>query len=313
MQKQSPLLRLWELGKDNQGGLIRAIISASIGVLCGILPYYSAAQMIIGLLARKTDMRFYTGWCLAAFAGFAIRGVLYALALAMSHKATFSILKSIRECILKKLPRMPLGTVTDTPSGQMKQIIVDQVDSMERPLAHLLPEMTANILGPVCILVYLFVLDWRMALLSLASIPVGMVFMMAVMKNYGEQYEGSVKVTQDMNAAIVEYIGGIEVSGCTDYTAYNPACRMADVPAWKSFCGDLYHHHYSFSWYCRPLAGGHGFCGQSREGGDNRGGSGFDSEWGRAGSWRAAGTIFLYGYPGGACFLWLSRRQRNPA
>ncbi len=211
MQKQSPLLRLWELGKDNQGGLIRAIISASIGVLCGILPYYSAAQMIIGLLAGKTDMRFYTGWCLAAFAGFAIRGVLYALALAMSHKATFSILKSIRECILKKLPRMPLGTVTDTPSGQMKQIIVDQVDSMERPLAHLLPEMTANILGPVCILVYLFVLDWRMALLSLVSIPVGMVFMMAVMKNYGEQYEGSVKVTQDMNAAIVEYIGGIEV------------------------------------------------------------------------------------------------------
>ena len=47
---------------------------------------------------------------------------------------------------------------------------------MERPLAHLLPEMTANVLGPVCILIYLFVLDWRMALLSLVSIPVGMAF-----------------------------------------------------------------------------------------------------------------------------------------
>ena len=51
---------------------------------------------------------------------------------------------------------------------------------MERPLAHLLPEMTANLLAPVCILVYLFILDWRMALLSLVSIPVGMAFMMAV-------------------------------------------------------------------------------------------------------------------------------------
>ena len=71
--------------------------------------------------------------------------------------------------------------------------------------------MTSNILAPVCILVYLFVLDWRMALLSLVSIPVGMAFMMAVMANYGKQYEGSVKVTQEMNSTIVEYIGGIEV------------------------------------------------------------------------------------------------------
>ena len=129
----------------------------------------------------------------------------------MSHKATFSILKEIRERILQKLPKMPLGTVTDTPSGEMKQVVVDQVESMERPLAHLLPEMTSNLLAPVCILLYLFFLDWRMALLSIVSIPVGMALMMGVMKNYGKQYEGSVKVTQAMNATIVEYIGGIEV------------------------------------------------------------------------------------------------------
>ena len=59
---------------------------------------------------------------------------------------------------MEKLPKMPLGTILDTSSGQMKQVIVDQVESMERPLAHLLPEMTANVLGPVCILIYLFVL-----------------------------------------------------------------------------------------------------------------------------------------------------------
>lgn len=211
MQKQSPMLRLWELGKDYHGGLIRAIFSAAVGVLCGLLPYFSAAQIIIGLLSGNAEIRFYILWCGLALAGFLLRAILYSLALSMSHKATFSILKNIRERILEKLPKMPLGTVMDTSSGQMKQIIVDQVESMERPLAHLLPEMTANILGPFSILIYLFVLDWRMALLSLVSIPVGMVFMMAVTKNYGKQYEGSVKVTQAMNSTIVEYIGGIEV------------------------------------------------------------------------------------------------------
>ncbi|BCI60318.1 ABC transporter ATP-binding protein [Solibaculum mannosilyticum] len=211
MQKQNPMLRLWELGNDYHGSLIRAILSAAVGVLCGMLPYFAAAQIIIGLLGGNTDPQFYILWCGTALVGFLLRAILYSLALSMSHKATFSILKSIRERILVKLPKMPLGTVMDTSSGQMKQIIVDQVESMERPLAHLLPEMTANILGPVSILIYLFVLDWRMALLSLVSIPVGMVFMMAVMKNYGKQYEGSVKVTQAMNSTIVEYIGGIEV------------------------------------------------------------------------------------------------------
>ena len=176
-----------------------------------MLPYFAAAQIIIGLLSGRTGYGFYATWCLVALAGFCLRALLYALALSMSHKATFSILKEIRERILQKLPKMPLGTVVDTPSGEMKQIIVDQVESMERPLAHLLPEMTSNLLAPVCILLYLFFLDWRMALLSIVSIPVGMALMMGVMKNYGKQYEGSVKVTQAMNATIVEYIGGIEV------------------------------------------------------------------------------------------------------
>ncbi len=211
MQKQSPMLRLWQLGASHHSGLVRAIVSASLGVLGGMLPYFTAAQIIIGLLSGRTGYGFYAAWCLVALAGFGLRALLYALALSMSHKATFSILKEIRERILQKLPKMPLGTVVDTPSGEMKQVIVDQVESMERPLAHLLPEMTSNLLAPVCILLYLFFLDWRMALLSIVSVPVGMALMMGVMKNYGKQYEGSVKVTQAMNATIVEYIGGIEV------------------------------------------------------------------------------------------------------
>ena len=211
MKQQSPMLRLWELGEEEHGGLIRAILLAAVGVLGGMIPYYAAAQVVIGLLQGNESWSFYLIWCAAAAAGYILRSCLYSLALSLSHKATFAILKSIRERILDKLPRLPLGTVMDMSSGKLKQIIVDQVESMETPLAHLLPEMTSNIFAPVCILIFLFVLDWRMALLSLVSIPVGMAFMMLVMVGYGAKYAGSVKVNQAMNAAIVEYIGGIEV------------------------------------------------------------------------------------------------------
>ena len=211
METQSPFFRLWELGKSERGRLIRSMISAAIGVLSGMLPYYAAAQIIIALLGGRREWTFYLSWCAAGLIGYTLRACLYALALSMSHKATFTILKNIRGKILDKLPKLPLGTIMDTSSGKLKQIIVDQVESMERPLAHLLPEMTGNLFGPVCILIYLFVLDWRMALLALVSIPVGMLFMMLVMIGYGEKYEGSVRTAQEMNAAIVEYTGGIEV------------------------------------------------------------------------------------------------------
>ena len=211
MEKQNPLLRIWELGEKEHGGLIRAVLLALVGVLAGLLPYFAAARIIIGLINGERQMAFYLLWCGLGLLGYWARTLLYNLALSISHKATFSILKEIRRRVLAKLPRMPLGTIVDTSSGKIKQIVVDQVDSMERVLAHLLPEMTANVIAPVCILIYLFVLDWRMALLSLVSIPVGMIFMMLIMKEYGKDYEGAVKVTQEMNETIVEYIGGIEV------------------------------------------------------------------------------------------------------
>lgn len=211
MQQKNPLLRIWELGKEEHAGLIKAMISALIGVIGGIFPYIAAAKIIVGIINGEKDVSFYLMWCAVGFAGYLVRTLLYNLALSMSHKATFTILKNIRKRVLEKLPKMPLGTIMDMSSGKIKQIIVDQVDSMETTLAHLLPEMTSNLIAPVCVLFYLFLLDWRMALLSLVSIPVGMFFMMVIMGGYGKDYEGAVRTTQAMNETIVEYIGGIEV------------------------------------------------------------------------------------------------------
>ena len=99
------------------------------------------------------------------------------LSTSVSHTATFHALRDVRKQIVDKLNRMPMGTLLDTPSGQLKDILVDRVEGLETPLAHLLPEMSANVLVPIFIIVYLFVLDWRMALISLITIPVGLLWL----------------------------------------------------------------------------------------------------------------------------------------
>lgn len=211
MKEQSPIARIWELGKQEHGKLITAVILAVIGVTCGMVPYFAAAKIIVLLLAGEQALSAYTPWLLAALAGFLVRTVLYNSALSISHKATFGILKTIRQKLLAKLPKLPLGTVMDTSSGKFKEIIVDQVDSMETTLAHLFPEMTANIVAPILTVIYLLILDWRLALLSLAVLPIAFVFMMMVMTSYSKDYEGAVQATNDMSSTMIEYIHGIEV------------------------------------------------------------------------------------------------------
>lgn len=211
MKEQSPIGRIWELGEKEHGKLITAVILAVIGVACGMAPYFAAAKIIVLLLCNETAFSAYLPWLLTALIGFLIRTVLYNGALGISHKATFNVLKTIREKLLSKLPRLPLGTVMDTKSGKFKEIIVDQVDSMETTLAHLFPEMTANIVTPLLTVIYLLILDWRMALLSLAVFPIAFVFMMMVMGNYAKDYEGAVKATGEMSSTMIEYINGIEV------------------------------------------------------------------------------------------------------
>ena len=211
MKEKSPVARIWELGESEHGKLITAVVMAVIGVACGMAPYFAAAKIIVLLLAGETAVTAYVPWLIAALAGFLLRTVLYNGALGISHKATFSILKTIRQKLLAKLPRLPLGTVMDMSSGKLKETIVDQVDGMETTLAHLFPEMTANVVTPLLTVIYLFVLDWRLALLSLAVFPIAFFFMMTVMGGYAKDYEGAVKATTEMSSTMIEYINGIAV------------------------------------------------------------------------------------------------------
>ncbi|HFH7770963.1 TPA: ABC transporter ATP-binding protein [Streptococcus agalactiae] len=211
MKQKSPATILWELAKKEHSKLKTSVFIASIGVIAGIIPYIAASRILVELLKGNEDFKIYSLWLGIGLLSYILKSFLYSMALSVSHKATFSVLKDVRLRILEKLPKMPLGEIISVPSGNFKQIIVDQVESMEKPLAHLLPEMTSNLLGSLSIFIYLLFLDWRMALLSLVSIPVGMLFMGLVMKNYAVQYEGSVKVNREMNSAIIEYVNGIEV------------------------------------------------------------------------------------------------------
>ena len=113
--------------------------------------------------------------------------------------------------LLDKLATLPLGVVLDRSSGSYKNIIVERVDSIETTLAHLLPEMTANIVGALAVLVLLFIEDWRMGLSMLIVVPLGIICFMSMFSGYHEKFQRTVTATKALNDTAVEYISGIEV------------------------------------------------------------------------------------------------------
>ena len=210
-KKESPIGTLWGWGKPYHGKFIGSIILAVLGVACQMVPYFCVAHIVTLMLSGERDFFRYIVACVIALCGYLGKVIFSNLSTTISHTATYYTLHDLRENITAKLARVPMGTILDTPSGQYKTTIVDRVEGMEPTFAHLIPEMTANVLVPLVIVVYLFFLDWRMALLSLVTLVVGLAVMSAGMKNYPAKWEGAVKAGKQMANAIVEYIGGIEV------------------------------------------------------------------------------------------------------
>jgi len=118
----------------------------------------------------------------------------------------------------------------------MKNIIVERADSIETTLAHIVPEVTANLLGPIGIIVYLFALNGRMALISLITLPLGFLCYMGMMKDYEAKFRRYVTANKHLNNTAVEYIGGIEVikafnQSAGAYQKFSDAARDAAASA----------------------------------------------------------------------------------
>lgn len=185
--------------------------TALLGALLSMAPYYMMARVVKKLLSGESSFSAYQMDFILAALFWTLRTLLHSISTSCSHKATFSVLGNIRKALCEKLTRMPLGDVQSIPSGSLKSIIVDRVDSMETTLAHILPEFTANLAVPFFLFLYLLRIDWRMAIASLLTLPVGVICMMGMMRGYTERWQNCIEKTKLLNDAAVEFINGIEV------------------------------------------------------------------------------------------------------
>ncbi len=210
-KKRGTLGWILEFAGMDKRAYIASVIMAVISVSAGFVPYLFVAKIVRAMTDGNRDMHYYLIQCAWIALFWLINKTAHTISTTMSHKATFGVLAQIRRRLTKKLSLMPLGDVLDDSSGSYKNIIVERVDSVETTLAHIIPEVISNAIVPVGIFIIMLNVNWKLALLSLLSIPLGAVFYALMMVGAGESFRNTIVKTKALNDTAVEYINGIEV------------------------------------------------------------------------------------------------------
>ncbi|MBF7075672.1 ABC transporter ATP-binding protein [Streptococcus sp. HF-100] len=211
MKKKSVVSWILEFVSLHKFYFIVSLVFAFLSVLCGFFPYFFVGNIINQLLQGNRDWNFYVLQSIWIGLAWIAHWGFHGISTLLSHTATFKILAEMRYRLTEKLAKLPLGTVLSQSSGTYKNIIVERVDATEVTLAHLIPEFTSGLFGPFIILIAMLVIDWRLTMLSLLTIPIVILAYGNMLRKSEGDFENTVEKTKKLNDTAVEYINGIEV------------------------------------------------------------------------------------------------------
>ena len=194
-----------------KGKMILSVICAMLSVAGGFIPYFAVYRILLLFINRAGNWNEIRFWCLLGAAGYLVKMLFYGFSTVLSHIAAYTILEQLRLRIASRLMQAPLGEVMNRRIGYLKNIIMDKVEDVEPPLAHMIPELSSNLVLPVIIFIWMAAIDWRMGLSMLIAPAIAMIPMFFMMKNYNSQYAAYMEANNHVNSVIIEYVEGIEV------------------------------------------------------------------------------------------------------
>ena len=198
------------IGKYKKYTVIASVLN-TLGIVASVVPYFFLYQLIVPLTqGQLPSLNYVINRVVLIFICEAVYAIAYSRGLAFSHVSAYNTLKNIRISLKGKLENQPLGNIKELGTGQIKRVFTDDIDQIELLLAHAIPEGIANITIPCVVIVAMFFVDWRLSLLTLATVPLGIFAMSMMMKSgmakMGAYYESAKK----MNNTIIEYVNGME-------------------------------------------------------------------------------------------------------
>lgn len=221
MKKKSGIFRLLELAGSKKTLLsisgITVIIHALLSIVPYIIVYYIIQQLLVQVFDRENinDLLFWGAISVV------LSFIFLYLSIMSSHIAAFKLLYDLRCKMAEKLGALPMGYLTSKSSGGLKKILSDDIERIETFIAHGIPDFIKGMALPFIFIIYLFTVDWRLALVSLIPLVStgGLVISVFSSKKVKELMKYFHDSLEDMNAGIVEYVRAIPVMKIFGQTA----------------------------------------------------------------------------------------------
>lgn len=210
-KKNSWTKSLFAYAEGEQKRLILSVLLSIFSVMLGLLPFYCMYEIICLFVAGTATKAAVIKWCLLALGIYAGKIVTFSLSTGTSHSMAYHILEGLRLRLADRFLHAPLGNVQNRSIGEIKNMVVDKIENLEPPLAHMIPEGAGHIVLPIVSILALAGLDWRLALASLVTFPISFLCMGLTFQISGENFKKFDQSSNYMNSTIVEYIEGIEV------------------------------------------------------------------------------------------------------
>ena len=210
-QKDNWVKILFSFAAPCKGKMALSVFCAILSVAGGFIPFWAVYEILLAFINQNVTLNGILIWCLVGAAGYLLRVACHGISTILAHISAYTILEGIRLKIADRLMKAPLGEVMGRRIGYLKNIIMDKVEDLEPPLAHMIPELTSNLLLPVTIFTWMMVIDWRMGLAVLIAPVLAMIPMFFLMRNYNSQYAAYMEANNHVNSIIIEYVEGIEV------------------------------------------------------------------------------------------------------
>ena len=234
-QKESWVKILFSFASPCKGKMTLSVLCAIVSVAGGFIPFWAVYKILLAFINQTVTLDGILFWCLVGAAGYLIRCVCYGTSTILAHISAYTILQGIRLKIANRLMKAPLGEIMGRRIGYLKNIIMDKVEDLEPPLAHMIPELTSNLLLPIAIFVWMLAIDWRMSLAVLIASVLAMIPMFFLMRNYNSQYAAYMEANNHVNSIIIEYVEGIEVVKAFNQSTSSYEKFVGAVQSFKEF------------------------------------------------------------------------------
>ncbi|MCG1394844.1 ABC transporter ATP-binding protein/permease [Staphylococcus epidermidis] len=168
MKEQNPLFFLFKRLSWPYGLIIAAVIITSLGSLSGLL-----VPLFTGRLVDKFSVSSINWGMIAIFGSiFLVNALLSGIGLYLLSKIGEKIIYAIRSLLWEHIIQLKMPFFDKNESGQLMSRLTDDTKVINEFISQKLPNLLPSVLTLIGSLVMLFIMDWKLTLLTFITIPV---------------------------------------------------------------------------------------------------------------------------------------------